>query len=66
MAPTKTLLCVRVRAMTFYMLMIDIDSLAADFDTNKLLTLLGHYVCFPKKKRKRKKKKERKKEKNKK
>ena len=41
--------------------MIDIDSLVADFDTNKLLTLLGPYVCFPKKKRKRKKKKERKK-----
>ena len=50
--------------MTFNMLMIDVNSLLADFDTNRLLTLLGHYVFFQKKKKKRKKrKKERKKEK---
>ena len=27
-----------------------------DFDTNRLLTLLGHYVCFQKKKKKERKK----------
>ena len=46
--------------MTFYMLMIDVNSLVADFHTNRLLTLLGHYVSFQKKKKERKK--ERKKE----
>ena len=40
-----------VRAMTFYMLMIHVNSLVADFDTNRLLTLLRHYVCFQKKKK---------------
>ena len=48
--------------MTFYVLMIDVNSLVADFDTNRLLTPLGHYVSFQKKK-KRKRKKETKKEK---
>ena len=51
--------------MTFYMLMIDFNSIVADFDTNTLLTLLGHYVCFQKiikKKRKKEKKNKRKKE----
>ena len=46
--------------------MIDFNSIVADFDTNTLLTLLGHYVCFQKiiKKKERKKKriKERRKE----
>ena len=50
-----------VRAMTFYMLMIDVNSLVTDFDTNRLLTLLGHYVCFFQ--QKKKKEEERKKEK---
>ena len=52
--------------MTFNMLMIDVNSLVADFDTNRLLTLLGHYVFFQKKKKKKKRKKERKKKKKKK
>ena len=47
--------------MTFYMLMIDVNSLVADFDTNGLLTLIGHYVCFQKKKKKERKKKKSKK-----
>ena len=49
--------------MTFYMLMIDVNGLVADFDTSSLLTLLGHYVCFQtnKKKKKKTEKKERKK-----
>ena len=41
--------------MTFYMLMIDVNGLVADFDTSRLLTLLGHYVCFLKKKKRKKK-----------
>ena len=45
----------------FYMSMIDVNSLVADFDTNRLLTLLGHCVCFPKKKKKKQRKKEKKK-----
>ena len=36
--------------MTFYMLKIDVNSLVADFDTNRLLTLLGHMSVFKKKK----------------
>ena len=44
--------------MTFNMLMIDVNSLLADFDTNRLLTLVGHYVFFQKKKKKKKKQKE--------
>ena len=43
--------------MTFYMLMIDVNSLVADFDTNGLLTPIGHYVCFQKKKKKKKERK---------
>ena len=41
--------------------MIDVNSLVADFDTNRLLTLLGHYVCFffQKKKEEREKEKKR-------
>ena len=34
--------------------MIDVSSLVADFDTNRLLTLLGHDVCFQKKNKKQK------------
>ena len=44
-----------VRAMTFYMLMIDVNSLVADYVTNRLLKLLGHYVCFQKKEKRKKK-----------
>ena len=40
----------------FYMSMIDVSSLVADFDTNRL-TLLGHDVCFQKKNKKQKTKK---------
>ena len=43
--------------MTFYMLMIDVNGLVADFDTSRLLTLLGHYVYFQKEKKGKKEKK---------
>ena len=51
--------------MTFYMLMIDVNSLVADFDTNGLLTLIGHYVCFQKQKKRKKERKKKKKSKKK-
>ena len=41
--------------------MIDVNGLVADFDTSRLLTLLGHYVCFQKKKKGKKEKKRQKK-----
>ena len=44
--------------------MIDVNGLVADFDTSRLLTLLGHYVCFLKKKKEKKKKEKNKKRKS--
>ena len=40
--------------------MIDVNSLVADFDTKWPLTLLGHYVYFPKKKKRKEKERKKK------